>query len=51
MIKNCNSQYVSIRLIEEWREYLDKDIIIGVAYQKSDCILRDLLIAILKLTV
>ena len=27
--KDYNSQHVLIRLIEEWREYLDKDFVIG----------------------
>ena len=27
--KSYNSQHVLIRLIEEWREYLDKDSVIG----------------------
>ena len=27
--KNYNSQHVLIHLIEKWREYLDKDFVIG----------------------
>ena len=51
-IKKTNSQHVLIRLIEESREYLDKDFIIGAIltdFSKDfDCIPVDLLIAKLE---
>ena len=34
--KKYNSQHVLIRLIEEWREYIDKDFVV-------DAVLKDLL--------
>ena len=43
--KSCNSQHVLISLIEEWREYLDKDFVVGAVMTDFDCILHDLLIA------
>ena len=47
--KSYNSQHVLIRLIEEWREYLDKDFVVGAVItdlsKAFDCILHDLLIA------
>ena len=45
--KNYNSQHVLISLIEEWREYLDKDFVIGAVFtdlpKAFDCIPHDLL--------
>ena len=53
IIKNYNSQHVLRHLIEEWREYLDKDFFVGEVMtdlsKVFDCILHDLLIAKLEL--
>ena len=50
--KNYNSQHVLISLIEEWREYLDKDFVIGAVFTELskpfDCIPHDVLIAKLE---
>ena len=50
--KNYNSQHVLIRLIEEWREYFDKDFVVGAVLadlsKAFDCIPLDLLIAKLE---
>ena len=47
-----NSQHVLIRLIEEWREYLEKDFVVGAVMtdlsKAFDCIPHDLLIAKLE---
>ena len=50
--KSYNLQHVLIRLTEEWREYLDKDFVVGAVMtdllKAFDCILHDLLIAKLE---
>ena len=50
--KTYNSQHVLIRLNEEWREYLDKDFVVGAVKTDSsktfDCISHDLLVAKLE---
>ena len=50
--KSYNSQHVLIRLIEEWREYFNKDIFVGAVItdlsKVFDCIPHDLLIAKLE---
>ena len=50
--KTYNSQHVLIRLNEEWREYLDKDFVVGAVKTDSsktfDCISHGLLVAKLE---
>ena len=50
--KSYNSQHVLIRLIEEWREYLDKHFVVGAVMtdlsKVFDCIPHNLLIAMLE---
>ena len=47
--KNYSTQQVLIRLLEEWREKLDKNFIVGAVLmdlsKAFDCILHDLIIA------
>ena len=50
--KSYNSQHALIRLIEEWKEYLDKDFVVDAVMtdlsKAFDSISHDLLIATLK---
>ena len=47
--KSCSTQQVLIRLLEEWREKLDKNFIVGAVlmdlFKAFDCIPHDLIIA------
>ena len=47
--KNYNTQHVMIRLLEEWRENLDKNYVVGGVLmdlsKAFDCVLHDLLLA------
>ena len=47
--KNYNTQYILLRLLEEWREHLDNDKIVGGVLLDlsiaSDCVPHDLLLA------
>ena len=47
--KNCNTQHVLLRLLEEWREHLDNNKTVGgilIDLSKAfDCVPHDLLLA------
>ena len=47
--KGCNSQHVLIRLLEEWRQHLDNNNVVGVVFmdlsKAFNCVPHDLLIA------
>ena len=47
--KNYSTQHVTIHLVEEWREHLDENFVVGIVLadlpKAFDCIARDLLIA------
>ena len=47
--KNCSTQDVITRLVEEWREHLDENLVVGAVLtdlsKAFDCIAHDLLIA------
>ena len=47
--KGCNPQHVLIRLLEEWRQHLDNNKVVGGVFMNLsnafDCVLQDLLTA------
>ena len=50
--QNYSTQHVLIRLLDEWREGLDKNFVVGGAFMDlSKAIPHDLLFAILRLMV